>query len=83
LPVRNDESANPAPADQVRWRLLPTIEARSAKRSSNAFVISRVGWGRTIAYNQTNTRALLSTLIEACASERCGLAISNEEQSDV
>jgi hypothetical protein len=46
-------------------------------------VIGCVGSGRTIAHNQTKTSALLSTLIEACASNRRGLAISNEEQSDV
>jgi len=50
---------------------------------ANVFVMRLVSRSRTIAHNQTNTRALLSTLIEACASERRGLAISNEEQSDV
>jgi hypothetical protein len=39
--------------------------------------------GRTIAHNEVKYPTLLSTLIEACASNRRGLAISNEEQSDV
>jgi hypothetical protein len=51
--------------------------------SSNVFVIRPVRWSRTIAYNGAKTDVLLSTLIEACASRRRGLAISNEEQSDV
>jgi hypothetical protein len=38
---------------------------------------------RTNANNEVKSRLLLSTLIEACASEGRGLAISNEEQSDV
>jgi hypothetical protein len=61
----------------------PTMGGRSPKHSANVFVIGYVGSGRTIAHNQTKTSALLSTLIEACASNRRGLAISNEEQSDV
>jgi hypothetical protein len=46
-------------------------------------VISLFGEGRTIARNEVNPLRLLSTLIEACASQRRGLAISNEEQFDV
>ena len=37
-----------------------------------------VGPGRTIAHNEAKAHRLLSTLIEACASKRRGLAISNE-----
>jgi hypothetical protein len=51
--------------------------------SSNVFVIRAVGHSRTIAHNEAKVQRLLSTLIEAFASERRGLAISNEEQSDV
>ena len=51
--------------------------------SSNVFVIRAVGHSRTIAHNEVKPQRLLSTLIEACASEGRGLAISNEEQSDV
>src|SRR5216684_5969192 len=79
-PPGNHERRNPALAGQVCWRLFETM---SARHPSNAFVIRRVGSSRTIAYNQTKTAVLLSTLIEACASQRRGLAISNEEQSDV
>jgi hypothetical protein len=46
--------------------------------STNAFVIRAVGPGRTIAHNEAKARRLLSTLIEACASNGRGLAISNE-----
>jgi hypothetical protein len=42
-----------------------------------------VGCSRTIANKQANLYALLSTLIEAGASERRGLAISNQEQFNV
>jgi hypothetical protein len=49
--------------------------------SSNVFVIRAVGHSRTIAHNEAKVQRLLSTLIEACASEGRGLAISNEEQS--
>jgi hypothetical protein len=79
-PSENKARLDPALAGQCRWL---QFEAMSASHPSNAFVIRRVGWGRTIAHNQTKTAALLSTLIEACASQRRGLAISNEEQSDV
>jgi hypothetical protein len=46
-------------------------------------VIRAVAPGRTIAHNEAKPHRLLSTLIEACASEGRGLVISNEEQSDV
>lgn len=49
----------------------------------NEFVIRLIGRSRTIAANEAKAQTLLSTLIEACASNRRGLAISNEEQSDV
>jgi hypothetical protein len=51
--------------------------------SSNVFVMGAVAPGRTIAHNEAKGHSLLSTLIEACASEGRGLVISNEEQSDV
>jgi hypothetical protein len=51
--------------------------------SSNVFVIRAVAPGRTIAHNEAKPHRLLSTLIEACASEGRGLVFSNEEQSDV
>jgi hypothetical protein len=51
--------------------------------SSNVFVMRAVAPGRTIAHNEAKTHTLLSTLIEACASEGRGLVISNEEQPDV
>jgi hypothetical protein len=51
--------------------------------SENVFVIGRVRRSRRIAYNEGNSARLLSTLIEACASQRRRLAISNEEQPDV
>jgi hypothetical protein len=51
--------------------------------SANVFVIGRLRGSRRIAYNGGNSRRLLSTLIEACASQRRRLAISNEEQPDV
>jgi hypothetical protein len=37
--------------------------------SSNVFVIRAVAPGRTIAHNEGKPHRLLSTLIEACASE--------------
>ena len=49
----------------------------------NVFVIRAVAPGRTIAHNEAKPHRLLSTLIEACASEGRGLVFSNEEQSDV
>ena len=55
----------------------------------NALVMRRRRLSRTIAYNKRKHRNLsdvvsfVVTLLEACASERRGLAISNEEQSDV
>ena len=52
-------------------------------RASNVVVIGLVGWSRRIAHNGAKSPTLLSTLIEACASNGRGLAISNEEQSDV
>jgi hypothetical protein len=51
--------------------------------SSNVFVMRAVAPGRTIAHNEAKAHSSLSTLIEACASEGHGSAISNEEQSDV
>jgi hypothetical protein len=57
--------------------------ARIGCPSSNVFVMRAVAPGRTIAYNEAKAHRLLSTLIEACASEGRGLVISNEEQSDV
>ena len=65
---------------------LPTRKTKSVAgkdASSNVFVIGAVAPGRTIAHNEAKAHRLLSTLIEACASQRRGLAISNEEQSDV
>jgi hypothetical protein len=56
---------------------------RSLDASSNVFVMRAVAPGRTIAHNEAKAHSLLSTLIEACASEGHGSAISNEEQSDV
>jgi hypothetical protein len=44
-------------AGHVRW---PLFEAMSASHPSNAFVIRRDGWSRTIAYNQIKNAALLS-----------------------
>ncbi len=52
-------------------------------RGSNVVVIGPADWGRRIAHNGAKPPTLLSTLIEACASNGRGLAISNEEQSDV
>jgi hypothetical protein len=56
---------------------------KPAMSCSNGFVIGPIGCSRTIAYKGEKTSRLLSTLIEACASQRRGFAISNEEQSDV
>ena len=56
---------------------------RFAHAASNVVVIGLVGWSRRIAHNGAKSAILLSTLIEACASNGRGLAISNEEQSDV
>jgi hypothetical protein len=62
-------------------------ETRSAKPSrqtfSNEFVIELLGECRRIARNGVNSLVPTSTLIEACASQRRGLAISNEEHPDV
>jgi hypothetical protein len=44
--------------------------------SKNVFVIKFAARSRRIAANKDNARTLLSTLIEACASNRRGLAIS-------
>jgi hypothetical protein len=49
--------------------------------SSTVFVIRAVDHSHEIAHNEAKIQGLLSTLIEACASEGRGLAISNEEQS--
>jgi hypothetical protein len=46
---------------------------------SNEFVIELFGKRRRIARNGVYAHALTSTLIEACASQRRGLAISHEE----
>jgi hypothetical protein len=76
-------------------RELPRLPSRPAKTgrfdaasavqacASNVVVIGLVGWSRRIAHNGAESPAVLSTLIEACASNGRGLAISNEEQSDV
>jgi hypothetical protein len=71
------ETGHPIPSLGGRW-----LGAR------NGFVIGIVGGSRTIAHNAAKDHALLSTLIlstliEACASERRGSAISTQEQSDV
>jgi hypothetical protein len=55
---------------------------QTGQHPKNVFVIERPRRSRRIAYNEGKSRKLLSTLIEACASQR-RLAISNEEQSDV
>jgi hypothetical protein len=55
------------------------LAVNPGRLSQNEFLIGR----RTIAAKGVEARKLLSTLIEACASRRRGLAISNEEQSDV
>jgi hypothetical protein len=67
----------------ARHRIHRSDESVGPPSEKNEFVIDFFGWGRTIAANQMKTPGLLSTLIEACASKRRGLAISNEEQSDV
>jgi hypothetical protein len=56
------------------------VTAPFGTTSSNVLVIRAVAPGRTIAYNEAKAHRLLSTLIEACASEGRGLVISNEEQ---
>jgi hypothetical protein len=50
---------------------------------SNEFVIELFGKRRRIARNGVYADQLTSTLIEACASQRRGLAISHEEHPDV
>jgi hypothetical protein len=59
-------------------RILRAGRWQGLDASSNVFVIRAVGPGRTIAHNEAKAHRLLSTLIEACASKRRGLAISNE-----
>jgi hypothetical protein len=60
-------------------RILRAGRWQGLDASSNVLVIRAVGPGRTIAHNEAKAHRLLSTLIEACASNRRGLAISNEE----
>ena len=59
-------------------RVLSAGRWQGLDASSNVFVIRAIGPGRTIAHNEAKARGLLSTLIEACASNGRGLAISNE-----
>jgi len=73
-----------------RSRVSHTIEADRSSIPSNAFVIWLVGWSRTIAYNEVETRNLSSAVNFTIHSDRGlrlragrGLAISNEEQSNV
>ena len=64
-------------------RLAGTGAKPSHQTSSNEFVIELLGERRRIARNGVYADTLTSTLIEACASQRRGLAISNEEHPDV
>ena len=93
--MARDDSSNAAGAVSSGRLVPPAGHGHRGKRilragrwqgldaSSNVFVIRAVGPGRTIAHNEAKAHRLLSTLIEACASEGRGLVFSNEEQSDV
>jgi hypothetical protein len=72
-----------APATTAEKRILRAGRWRGLDVSSNVFVIRAVGPGRTIAHNEAKGHGLLSTLIETCASNGRGLAVSTREQSDV
>ena len=65
-------------------RILRAGRWQGLDASSNVFVIRAVGPGRTIAHNEAKAHRLLSTLIEACASNgRAGWLSQTREQSDV
>ena len=78
--VSSGRLAPPAGHGDRGKRILRAGRWQGLDASSNVFVIRAVGPGRTIAHNEAKAHRLLSTLIliEACASKRRGLAISNE-----
>jgi hypothetical protein len=67
------------------WRLAGArpVQPDLLPKLSNEIVFEFSGERRSIARNGVYTHALTSTLIEACASQRRGFAISNEEHPDV